>query len=146
MKVNFFRQQIKRTNTQNTSKKQKTRISSAFRYNVFRANDTYSCIRPGIVIHHSPDSIREQLTEQHLFIFCHYDGWLERGNSTIPKYVGVLCVMTEDHSEPVFVHPLHADFVQMYSERTDENFAWSLCEDNTPYWVDIYATRSNKKK
>jgi hypothetical protein len=126
----------------------RTSVSATKRYNEFRPeqNPYLRLLREGIELSESPDVVRDQLTEAHLYHFVCPDPSIVRENgSIIPKFVGVLRVVSSSGS-CTYVHPLNDDLAQMYAERTDISRAWEILQDETPYWVDRYALRVAKRK
>jgi len=143
MNVSFFKEEKrKRKQQQAVPKKQKTtkiNISDKVRYNEFHVTAKFRLIREGISLDVSPDSIREQLTEEHLYHFVNPDIYIDRSNPHTPKYIGVFRV----HDR--YYHPLLPDLKQVYSNRTNKDMCWELMEE-TPYWVDVYAIKKSKKR
>jgi hypothetical protein len=97
-------------------------------------------VRDGIPLNQSPDSIRETLTEAHLFHFVNRDPHISRDNPDTKKYTGVFKI-TFESGESVFVYPLEDDFKQIYQFRKDSQRCWEILSDDTPYWVDVYLHR-----
>jgi len=123
-------------------------VSSAKRYNDFRPEE-HPYLRPfraGISLNDSPDVVRDQLTEAHLYYFACDDASMDRTNPLTSKYVGVLRVFNARLQCYTLVHPLNDDLAQMYAQRTDVSRAWEILPDQTPYWVDRYAQRQCKKQ
>lgn len=111
------------------------------RYNEFRPGAQYECVRVGIPLRDncSPDEVREELTEDHLFHFRYKDKNLGRFSSQIPFYVAAL------YTKNIYVHPLQGDFKQIYATRTDASLCKTILSDDTPYWTDAYVKQKNKK-
>jgi hypothetical protein len=130
-----------------TKRAKRTSVSEHVRYNEFRpAEHPYLReLRAGHPLEKSPDIMREELSEEHMYYFICDDDSVGRRNPLTPKYVGVLRVFHATLRQYVYVYPLDADLRQMYSERKDASRAWDVLLDGTPYWIDVYAQRKCKK-
>lgn len=118
-------------------------ISENTRYLVYKNPVQFHCIRQGIPLPqgYSPDTFREHLTYDHLFIFEHESGdVLNRQNKDTPRFVGVLQM-----ANGVFVYPHDDDFQQIYADRSDAEHGWKILDDGTPYWCDTHALRMFKR-
>lgn len=117
-------------------------ISPNTRYLRYRHLVQFRCIRSGIALPpgESPDSYRDHLTYDHLFIFEHENGKvLDRHNKDTPRFIG--CLQLADGT---YVHPQDSDFQRIYSKRTDVTCAWDVCGQE-PYWVDTHALRMTRR-
>lgn len=119
-------------------------ISPNTRYLRFWQSVQFRCIRSGILLPtgESPDTFREHLTYDHLWIYEHENGSiLDRTNKDTPRFIG--CLKLHDGT---LVHPHDDDFQRVYAQRTDVERAWDLMEDGkTPYWVDTHALRMTRR-
>jgi hypothetical protein len=119
-------------------------ISPNTRYLRYRQHVQFRCIRRGIPLPpgESPDTFREHLTLDHLYIFEHENGpMLDRANKDTPRFIGCLCL----HDGTTFIHPHDDDFQQIYMQRTAVSNAWDVLDDGTPYWVDAHALRMTRR-
>lgn len=147
MSVAFYRHEAKLRKRTNIKKK-KPNLSDHVRYTEFHVSKKYKMYREGITLNAPPDSIRDEITEAHLYHFVNDDIYIDRSNPNTPKYIGVFRVFDASRSDYFYFFPLDADYKQLYKTRTDFDLCWSLMDDEeeTPYWVDIYAIRKNKKR
>jgi hypothetical protein len=120
------------------SKKMKP-VSENTRYNRFVPRTHHRLVREGIELTTSPDNVRGELTEAHLYHFEHTDDAISRPQ----KYKGVLkCVLEQG---TVYVEPHDEDYKQMYKDRTDTDACDDIMPDGTPYWTDVYNLRMKRK-
>lgn len=126
----------------------KVRVSPNIRYIHFTPMvSKQKCIRNGIIIDGAPDERRDTLTEAHLYHFVNTDSCITRQTQRTQKYIGVFCVQLQNSDRCVYVHPLDADWKQMYDGvRDDIARAYDVLDDGTPYWTDVYAAKKLKKK
>lgn len=144
MSVSFFddlRLSRKHAKQAEPSKRQCRPVSDKIRYISFVPSDVkHELIRAGIPIACAPNEIRDQLTERHLYHFRVKEAFRDRTNPDTPVYIGVFLVNTQ------YVYPLDGDLKHIYRERQDLTKMWSLVDDDdTPYWVDVYAVRMCRK-
>lgn len=119
-----------------------TKISTNTRYLCYRQGVQFACIRQGIPLPegHAPDSYRDSLTYDHLFIFEHESGaLLNRANKDTPRFIGVLQL-----ANGTYVLPHDPDFQRIYKDRQDVSKAWHV-DDGEPYWCDAHANRMVKR-
>lgn len=119
-------------------------ISKNTRYLRYHPMSQYQCIRQGIPLPpgQSPDTFRDHLTFDHLFIFEHVNGPLiNRANKDTPRFIGVF--QMADGS--TLVHPQDQDFRRVYAQRANITQAWDILEDGLPYWCDAHAHRMCKR-
>ena len=151
MSVSFFRDlsHTRKVSRQGEPSKRQCRpVSDSIRYITFVPSQVkHELIRPGIPIPCAPNEMRDQLTERHLFHFRAREAFRDRTNPDTPVYIGVFLVGAGDDQQQQYVYPLDGDLKHIYQERQDLSKMWSLVdnENETPYWVDVYAVRMRRK-
>jgi len=143
MSVGEYKLILKRIkiNANQQQKRPRKAISANTRYNEFRVRPHLKLLRGGIDLHTTPEMMRDELTEAHMYHFeCTYDH-VDRMNKDTPRFFGVLRLKETG----VYIFPHDADFRQMYCQRTDLTRCWDEEPDGTPYWTDVYALRMQNK-
>jgi hypothetical protein len=110
------------------------------RHVVWNPGAKYVCIRQGRPIQdevHAKQLLNDRKTdESYFYIFCSTDPNVQR-NQFVPKFEAAYFCSARNYF--IKVQMCHLKQAYANARRTDSSLAFSLMEDNTPYWVDRFA-------